>query len=220
VVETAFSASVAGYGREKERDADLGALRLLSRAGYPLDGAERLFDLLSDADPALAEPFFHAKHPSNEERAAYTRELLESGELALNPGAAAGAEEYVRVTRGVALGNVQLRLDAKHFGYALALVGRGLARYPGEARLHLAAGDAHRGIASDPEAAAAEAAALRREKPGDEDVAHFRARASAELAEARAAYGRALALDPSLVEADRRLAEIDQRLAAIGLERR
>ncbi len=62
------------YSREMEREADLGALDLLRRAGLPAGGLARFFERLTQESGQF--PVLLASHPANAERLAAIRDAL------------------------------------------------------------------------------------------------------------------------------------------------
>lgn len=222
VILLSYAASVSGYSREAEMEADLHGLRRIAAAGYEIVDAPRLFELLSEAeDPGQVEAFFLASHPRNRERADYTRELLASGVVASAPASRLGAEDYVHAMRNVVRQNLELRLRHRHYAFALQEAERALASEPNAAHVHYYVGEAHRRTAEDPEGAAREAAARKRESFDEDDTEEIRARKDSELAVARAAFQRALELDPGFALAHRGLGLVARQAgdaAAAGSE--
>ena len=74
-------ASVYGYSRDREREADLEGFKSLERAGYDLNEAPKLFVHLQrdlDPDEDKKEPFFFGTHPRLQERIDNYTELLQT----------------------------------------------------------------------------------------------------------------------------------------------
>jgi beta-barrel assembly-enhancing protease len=72
-----------GYGRDQERDADMGGLDLLQRARLPAGGLLRFFDTLKEG---TAPPAFLSSHPAAGDRAArLTEELRRRGAWDVEP---------------------------------------------------------------------------------------------------------------------------------------
>jgi predicted Zn-dependent protease len=206
MINLTLLASVNGFGREEEREADREALRMIAAGGYPVEQSPQLFELLQEVEDAGAlESFFYASHPANVDRARYTRELVASGEIESLPGATDRRDAYLQATRGLLLENVRLRLSAAHYRYAAQEAQRALGRTDDDALLYYYIGEAHRRAAADPEGAAREEAFRTRRRPDDELVERFRNQVGEELAAAVEAYRRALELDPALAVAHRGL---------------
>ena len=77
-LELGFLASVNGFGRELEREADEVGMERLVAAGYDPRQAPRVFELLKDdhGDDSRMEVFFFGSHPRLDERIADMQELL------------------------------------------------------------------------------------------------------------------------------------------------
>ncbi|UCE86952.1 MAG: M48 family metalloprotease [Deltaproteobacteria bacterium] len=207
MVQLAHAASVSGYGRELEEEADLQGIVAIAEAGYRTEEAPRLFALLNEIEePGALAAFFYADHPANAARAAYTRELLETGRVPPNPEGQTGADAYRDAVRSAAVENIRLRIRAKHYAFALKELEIYRARYGEEDPvLHYQLAEAHRRIAEDPRGAATEDAMRARESVDEERIEAYRARAEQELEISAAEYARALELDPSMALAHRGL---------------
>lgn len=70
-------ASVSGYSRDLESEADLQGLHMMRSAGYPLERAERLFEHLQTSlkEEEITEPFFFASHPHLNDRIEMVKRL-------------------------------------------------------------------------------------------------------------------------------------------------
>jgi beta-barrel assembly-enhancing protease len=107
-------ASVAGYSRDLEREADDGGIRRMIAAGYDSGGAlavlQRLAEQASSKDAEIAK---YASHPRLTERIANHRALL-AGELASTVGAGRQTRraEYQAEVAGLPLEQVAILLDA------------------------------------------------------------------------------------------------------------
>jgi len=85
-LQLAFIASVNGYGRELELEADQGGFRKLASAGYDVAQAPRVYEILLDGSGGEAgkvETFFFGSHPRLTERIASADQFVASrGEAA------------------------------------------------------------------------------------------------------------------------------------------
>ena len=204
VLGLTYVAAVTGYGRENEEEADAEGLKLAAASGYRVQEAPRLFAVLNEVeDPGALQTFFYSDHPANQTRARYTQALLDSGTISIPAQGVTNGEAYQNATRGVAQENIHLRLQKGHYQYALAEAEAGLARRGDDAWLHYYAGEAHRQIAADPEGAAREQVMRHRKEADKALIESLKQRAGEERAAARAAYLRALELDPTLALAHR-----------------
>src|SRR5262249_40831649 len=77
-LQLAFIASVNGFGRDLEREADREGMDRMVKAGYDPREAPRVFALLKDdhGDGSKLENFFFGNHPRLDERITNTEELL------------------------------------------------------------------------------------------------------------------------------------------------
>src|SRR3954469_974661 len=83
-LQLAFQASVNGYGRGLEEEADLGGFGKMAAAGYDLRQAPKVYQALLDdqGETRKAEAFFFGSHPRLSERIAVTKQYV-----AQHPGA-------------------------------------------------------------------------------------------------------------------------------------
>src|SRR5918992_3419014 len=71
-------AAVNGYGREIEDMADAGAMRLMTQAGYNVNEAPKVHQILLQryGDPSRLENFFFGNHSRNQERIEHYEQML------------------------------------------------------------------------------------------------------------------------------------------------
>jgi len=150
--------------------------------------------------------------PSNNDRSAYTRRLIQSGTVAHPAGGRLSAEEYRRATGGLVAENIELRISNGYYQFALQEAQAALARHPKDPRFHYLAGEAHRSMAEDPKGTAREDAIRRRVRLDSMLIAKHRAGAPAELADASASYQKALDADPAYFRAHRGLGLVARRM--------
>jgi beta-barrel assembly-enhancing protease len=181
-------ASINGYGRHLERDADDGGMQNLVRAGYDPKEAAKVFEVLrsESKDRGSLETFFFGSHPKLTERIETTRELLATryAAAAAAPTAVRDTEDFQLRMRPVVRENAYEDIRAGRFSVAQGQLDRVLAVTPRDPVAHVYYGDLHRLQAQRaPDAAQkAQAAAL-----------------------ALASYEKAAALDPALPEPHRQL---------------
>ena len=79
-LDLAFQASVNGYGRGLEEEADMGGFTKLAAAGYDLQEAPKVYQALLDdqGEPRRSEGFFFGSHPRLNERIEVTRSYLKA----------------------------------------------------------------------------------------------------------------------------------------------
>jgi predicted Zn-dependent protease len=204
LIELTHAATISGYGRELEEEADKQALLMIAAAGYDIHQTPKLFSALNEIeDPGGLAGFLYSNHPSNRAREKYTRELVDSGEIPEPSKGIVNADKYRKNVHKIAIQNIRLRLKAGHYQFALNEAKAMIRKHGDEAWLHYLAGEAHRRMAEDPKGAAREAAMRRRERPGRSLFTEYEWRVDKELAEADEEFQHALELDPSFVRAHR-----------------
>jgi predicted Zn-dependent protease len=140
-------ASVSGYSRDLETEADDEGLRLVSVSGYDLGEAPKLFEHLKEDldEDATEEPYFFATHPRLEERIENYSTLLETRyvEQAASPGAPTNRAQFEKATANLLLENAQLDLLRGRPEIALAAVEKHLSIRPRSARGYFMLGRYH-----------------------------------------------------------------------------
>jgi predicted Zn-dependent protease len=182
-LQLAFLASVNGYGRALEAEADQGGFVKLTAAGYDTAQAPRVYEaLLEDrGDPGKVEAFFFGNHPRLAERIASAK-----GWLAAHPaapveaagGSPADPDLFARRMRPVVRDDARLNLDLGRLELAESELARALAAMPEDpethflvARLKLARAGAapepevERALVEDARAALAESIRLDPDRP-------------------------------------------------------
>lgn len=198
--------SLAGHSRDSEAEADRLALEYMSRAGYPLEGAEQLFKLLQEVKrEESAWGSVYSSHPDNQQRAQATREIVDSGRLVANAGSPNGAKNYMAVRDTLILENVRLKLNVRQYQLAMDSADRALALNPKSPWLHYYRAEAHLRMAEDPAGAAREHAWINDKRLNDELVAEYRNKKQALLSSARQAYQESLNVDKNFAHAYRGL---------------
>ncbi len=144
----AYAASVTGYNRDLEREADEEGLARLVNAGYDPKEAPKVFDLLRQdyGDRGSLETFFFGSHPRLAERIENTTGLLRTryaGE-ATEPNRVVDTEEFPLRLRTVVRDNALLELRAGRFNVAKAQLDRVLALTPRDPTAQLYYGDLYR----------------------------------------------------------------------------
>jgi Zn-dependent protease with chaperone function len=146
-LQQAFIASVNGFGRDLEREADREGMERMVRAGYDPREAPRVFALLKDdhGDGGKLENFFFGNHPRLDERIATTQEVLKTKyPEAETAGGVRNTDEFAMRTRTVVRENALLDIRAGRFGLAKAQLDRVLPLAPKDPTTHLYYGDLYR----------------------------------------------------------------------------
>lgn len=181
-------AAVDGYGRDMEREADNAALQRVINAGYDPNQVWKAFEgLLADGgERGPMEMFALGTARGLKDRMDNTRWLVVNRHAiaAQYPDAIRDTAEFQDRVLPVVLENAQLDTRAGRFALAQKQLNRVIAASPNNAAAHSAVGDLHR-LQSQRQRTAAERAL--------------------ELTKARAAYARALALDPNFADTFRQL---------------
>ena len=156
-LQLAFLASVNGYGRDLEAEADRGGFQKMTAAGYDPAEAPKVYEALLDdhGDASKVEAFFFGNHPRLAERIQDAR-----GWLATHPNTADAAHrpgdpvEFARRMRPVVRDDARLNLDLGRLELAESELDRAQTAMPKDpqvhyllARLKLARAD----VASEPE---------------------------------------------------------------------
>jgi predicted Zn-dependent protease len=120
-LQLAYVASIDGYGRALEAEADEGGFARMAAAGYDLREAPKVYQALLDdglnnaGEPRRAEAFFFSSHPRLRERqAAAGSYLARHPEAATAQAAAAGSEapaDFARHLQPVVREDARLNLE-------------------------------------------------------------------------------------------------------------
>jgi predicted Zn-dependent protease len=141
-------AAVNGYGRSMEDQADVGAMRLMTQAGYDINEAPKVHQMLLQryGDPSRLENFFFGNHSRNQERIENYQHLLsaEYAQVAQTSSLTTNTEEFQRRTRPLVRDNAILDVEAGRYGTARAALERVLAVVPSDAKAHFYLGELYR----------------------------------------------------------------------------
>lgn len=147
-LQLAAVAAINGYGRDLERDADLGGMENLVRAGYDPKEAPKVFELLrsESKDRGSLETFFFGSHPRLTERIETTRELVRTryAAAAVSPTSVSDSEDFRLRMRSVVRENAYEDIRAGRFAIAQRQLDRVLAITPRDPVAHVYYGDLHR----------------------------------------------------------------------------
>ncbi|HSF28955.1 MAG TPA: M48 family metalloprotease [Candidatus Tectomicrobia bacterium] len=199
-------AAVNGYGRGMEDEADVGAMRLMSQAGYNINEAPKVHQMLLQryGDPSRLENFFFGNHSRNQERIEHYERMLstEYTQVARASNLITNTEEFQRRTRPLVRDNAILDIEAGRYGTAKAALERVLAVAPHDAKAHFYLGELYRKQRKAP--ADVEQAIAAYQKAAEHDPSYAEPQRSLGLlyytsgkrAEARQAFERYLELKP------------------------
>jgi predicted Zn-dependent protease len=195
------------YSRDQEREADAISLVLMKRNGYdPREATKVWANLLAEAsankdhDPAQ-ESILFATHPPSDERRR-TLEQAASG----SPGGEIGTERWRQVLAPLRTSLLEDEVKRGRYDESIVLLDRLVAAGPGDAELLAVRGEVRRLRNADGDAAAALADLTAAVQAGKPPAGAFRSlgylyRAQGRGADARAAWGRFLALSPDAADA-------------------
>jgi beta-barrel assembly-enhancing protease len=141
-------AAVNGYGRSIEDEADVGAMRLLTQAGYDLNEAPKVHQMLLQryGDPSRLENFFFGNHARNQERIENYERMLsaEYAQAAQATNLITNTEAFQRRTRALVRDNAMLDIEAGRYGTAKTALERVLAVAPTDAKAYFYLGELYR----------------------------------------------------------------------------
>jgi len=129
-----YVASVSGYSRDKEREADREGLALVVAAGYAPAEAPKLFEHLKrDLEfRKIDEPYFFGTHPRLVERVESYHEIIE--ERYISKSGDLGVDRYRKIMAPVFIENAIADLAIGRFDFAEELLNRVIREQPENAR--------------------------------------------------------------------------------------
>ncbi|HEV7509070.1 MAG TPA: M48 family metalloprotease [Thermoanaerobaculia bacterium] len=147
-LELAFTASVNGYGRGLENEADEGGFRKMTAAGYDLREAPKVYQVLLDdrGEPRRLEAFFFGSHPRLSERVEDTKRYLAAHPvtnvaLRSDPGGRSeDTDAFARLLRPVVRDDARLNLDLGRLKIAEEEIERARALMPEDPETHFLRG--------------------------------------------------------------------------------
>ncbi len=143
-LQLAFLASVNGYGRGLEIEADHGGFAKLSTAGYDLQEAPKVYQALLDdrGEPKKVEAFFFGSHPRLSERVENTRRYVAAHPAAEIPGAVAEEREsdFSRRIRPVVRDDARLNIEMGRLKLAESELAKARSWMPEDPETHFLEG--------------------------------------------------------------------------------
>jgi predicted Zn-dependent protease len=144
----AIMASINGYSRGLEGEADAGGLKLLAQAGYDINEAPKVFELFQKTygDSTAAENFFFGSHPRNSDRISNYKSLLAGryARVAKETGRIKDSRDFHLRRRVIIRENALADLRAGRFNVARAALDKVLAFTPNDPIAHYYYGEIHR----------------------------------------------------------------------------
>ncbi len=142
-LQLAFQASVNGYGRGLEEEADMGGFGKLAAAGYDLHEAPKVYQaLLEDqGDTRKAEAFFFGSHPRLSERIAVTKKYVaQHSDGKLSEDRADREDAFARHIRPVVRDDARLNIEMGRLELAEAELKRAREWMPSDPETHFLRG--------------------------------------------------------------------------------
>lgn len=144
VVDVGLAASIFGYSRTLEEEADRRAVQLLRNGGYDVNELPSIFEILNQ-DPEGESPRIRTKwstHPQLEERATYLREMIEGLPEEDRTKVAIGKNDFRQFVLPIALMTVQDYIRADYPRTALFVARQLTKEHPNNPRAFIALGNA------------------------------------------------------------------------------
>lgn len=138
-------ASVLGYSRDLEREADREGFTLLVRAGYDPAEAVAVFELIKREieQEKTKEPFFFGSHPRIVERIENFHELIK-GRAGREHGGVKNPEIFRSHVKQLMLDNARLNIQIGRYETAESAVQKYVEQYPQDAAAYYLLGEANR----------------------------------------------------------------------------
>ena len=151
------SASISGYSKDMESEADITGLDLMVAAGYDPRQSIALFEHLEHQvkERNTSEPFFFGSHPRLADRKVNFEDLLQSKYSSLS--GFTGSAEYAAKTSRIVLETAALDVAQGRWDWAKDAIERYVAKYPDDPRGYFRLGELYRLRNSDGDWARAEA---------------------------------------------------------------
>ena len=142
-LQLAFQASVNGYGRGLEEEADMGGFGKMAAAGYDLHEAPKVYQALLDdqGEPRKAEAFFFGSHPRLSERIEVTQRYVSQHPGAkLSEDRAYREDAFARHIRPVVRDDARLNIEMGRLALAEAELKKAREWMPEDPETHFLKG--------------------------------------------------------------------------------
>lgn len=139
-------ASMYGYSREMEREADLGGLTAMTAASYDPHAMARTFELLDNYEKLEYEPIqgFYQDHPKLIERRATAIEFASAQKLA-DPLLGSETDYLAKVSPAICF-NIEADLNSRRARSAVAEANRLVTAFPEEPKYQVLLADSYRSL--------------------------------------------------------------------------
>ncbi|NIM01988.1 MAG: M48 family metalloprotease [Acidobacteria bacterium] len=135
----AVLASINGYGRNLEREADAGAFNRLVAAGYDVEESPQVYRLLMEehGDSGKAEAFFFGSHPQLADRVEAAEQFLaQRPDTGAAPSRGGDPDKFARRIRPVIRDDARLNVQMGRLELAEDQLSRVLEMMPGDPESH------------------------------------------------------------------------------------
>ena len=194
LVYFATLSELSSFSREKEDEADYGAMKLLHESSINLSEGEKAIANLRIGKNQKETASIWSSHPDIDERIARFKERVVSNNWQ-EDNATVNVEQYQKIRTKLAEQVIKLRLRNKQFELAEEVVTQEIAITPDDPKLHFYLGEINRLKVQQPEAAATEYAWLNGVK-NDEKLMELLSKNHTDyLVSAKQNYEKALAID-------------------------
>lgn len=138
-------ASVTGYSRDLEREADREGFSLVEKAGYDVTESVKLFEQMKREveDEEVKETYFFSSHPRIVERIESYNELIAARTMKEQQGVK-NEEVFRSRTKKLFLDNARLDIELGRYERAVSGLERYIERYPADAEAYYLSGEANR----------------------------------------------------------------------------
>ncbi len=138
-------ASVMGYTRDMEREADVEGFRLAGLAGYDTAESLKLFEALKRQieEEKIEESYFFGSHPRIMERIESFQALI-SAKTMTGPSRITNAESFQQHVKKLLLDNTRLQMQTGRYEWSASALQSYIERYPNEAVAWFLLGEANR----------------------------------------------------------------------------
>jgi predicted Zn-dependent protease len=150
VTDQILIASVYGYSRENEAEADNNGLARMVAASYDPNAMARSFELLDQGSRYEFEPFdtFYHDHPKLAERQKFAQDFATAHPVA--DARATPEKEYLAKVAPAICYNIEADINSRRARSALRAAQRLVDAFPDEPKYQLLLGDAYRAVGAKP----------------------------------------------------------------------
>ena len=201
-----YALDIVSFSRDQEKEADIRGLEYLGNTDYNLENSIEIFGLLGETKHRDSGSAWD-NHPDLVSRKEYSRQKIAELIKPQNQQPPL-VQSYERIRIHVADLNIQTRLLRQQYELARDAIDEEIRRQGDHAKWHAYRGDALRGSAEHPEAAARENAWLYKNPPNEKLTQSFQNQSKENFLKADAEYQIALKMDKNFPSSYRGLGMI------------